>query len=107
MQSRLLRLFVVALATALGGPLASAQIVIGQTAGFTGTVASSVKEATDGAKLYFDAVNARGGINGQKIELVSLDDASVRYQPLRRGSCRPAAACGSPRVWGFGRHAPG
>jgi branched-chain amino acid transport system substrate-binding protein len=74
MQSTLLRLFVVALATALGGPLANAQIVIGQTAGFTGTVASSVKEATDGAKLYFDAVNARGGINGQKIELVSLDD---------------------------------
>jgi branched-chain amino acid transport system substrate-binding protein len=74
MQSTLLRLFVVALATALSGSLASAQILIGQTAGFTGTVASSVKEATDGAKLYFDAVNARGGINGQKIELVSLDD---------------------------------
>ena len=74
MHSRLLRWFVVALATTLGGSLASAQIVIGQTAGFTGTVASSVKEATDGAKLYFDAVNARGGVNGQKIELVSLDD---------------------------------
>ena len=74
MQSTLLRLFVVALATALGGSLANAQILIGQTAGFTGAVASSVKEATDGAKLHFDAVNARGGINGQKIELVSLDD---------------------------------
>ena len=74
MHSRLLQWFVVALATTLGGSLASAQIVIGQTAGFTGTVASSVKEATDGAKLYFDAVNARGGVNGQKIELVSLDD---------------------------------
>jgi ABC-type branched-subunit amino acid transport system substrate-binding protein len=53
---------------------ASAQIVVGQTAGFTGAVAATVKEATDGAKLYFDAVNARGGVNGQKIELVSLDD---------------------------------
>ena len=74
MQSTLLRLIVVALAATLAGPLARAQIVIGQTAGFTGTVAASVKEATDGAKLYFDAVNARGGINGQKIELVSLDD---------------------------------
>ena len=29
-----------------------AQIVVGQTAGFTGAVAASVKEATDGAKLY-------------------------------------------------------
>lgn len=74
MQSTLLRLIVVALAATLAGPLARAQIIIGQTAGFTGAVAASVKEATDGAKLYFDAVNARGGINGQKIELVSLDD---------------------------------
>ncbi|MEO8807650.1 MAG: ABC transporter substrate-binding protein [Burkholderiaceae bacterium] len=74
MQNLWIRMFAVALATALAGPLANAQIVIGQTAGFTGAVASSVKEATDGAKLYFDAVNARGGINGQKIELVSLDD---------------------------------
>jgi len=53
---------------------ASAQIVVGQTAGFTGAVAATVKEATDGAALYFDAVNARGGVNGQKIVLVSLDD---------------------------------
>lgn len=53
---------------------AFAQIVVGQTAGFTGAVAATTKEATDGAKLYFDAVNARGGVNGQKIDLVSLDD---------------------------------
>jgi len=74
MQITLLRLIAVVFASVLGGPLAQAQILIGQTAGFTGAVASSVKEATDGAKLYFDAVNARGGVNGQKIELVSLDD---------------------------------
>ncbi len=57
----------------VAGPV-TAQIRIGQTAGFTGAVASTVKEATDGAKLYFDAVNARGGIHGQKLELISLDD---------------------------------
>jgi ABC-type branched-subunit amino acid transport system substrate-binding protein len=74
MKNPWIRLIAVALASSLCGALAHAQILIGQTAGFTGTVASSVKEATDGAKLYFDAVNARGGINGQKIELVSLDD---------------------------------
>jgi branched-chain amino acid transport system substrate-binding protein len=51
-----------------------AQILIGQTAGFSGPVASGVKETTDGARLYLDAVNSRGGINGQKIELISLDD---------------------------------
>ena len=53
---------------------ATAQIIVGQTAGFTGAVAATVKEATDGAKLYIDAINARGGVNGQRIELVSLDD---------------------------------
>ncbi|MBK5206506.1 MAG: ABC transporter substrate-binding protein [Polaromonas sp.] len=51
-----------------------AQILIGQTAGFTGPVASGVKETTDGAKLYIDSINAKGGVGGQKIELISLDD---------------------------------
>ena len=51
-----------------------AQLRIGQPSGFTGSVAAGVKENTDGAKLYFDAVNARGGVNGQKVELVSVDD---------------------------------
>lgn len=51
-----------------------AQIVVGQTAGFTGAVAATVTEASNGAKLYIDSVNAKGGVNGQRIELVSLDD---------------------------------
>ena len=53
---------------------AHAQILIGQTAGFTGTVAAGVKETSEGAKLYIDDVNAKGGIAGQKIELVQMDD---------------------------------
>ena len=52
----------------------ASQILIGQTAGFTGPVGAGVKETTEGAKIYFDNVNAKGGINGQKIELISLDD---------------------------------
>lgn len=59
---------------ALAGPACQAQILIGQTAGFTGISATGVKEITDGAKLYLNAVNAKGGVGGQKIELVSLDD---------------------------------
>ena len=51
-----------------------AQLLIGQTAGFSGPGAAGVKETTDGARLYIDAINAKGGVNGQKIELVSLDD---------------------------------
>lgn len=53
---------------------AGAQILIGQTAGFSGTVAAGVKETTDGAKLWIDSINAKGGVNGQKIELMSMDD---------------------------------
>lgn len=51
-----------------------AQILIGQTAGFTGAVGAGVKETTEGAKLYIDTINTKGGVHGQKIELVSLDD---------------------------------
>jgi ABC-type branched-subunit amino acid transport system substrate-binding protein len=50
------------------------KILIGQTAGFTGTVAGGVKETTDGAKLYINWVNNNGGVHGRKIELVSMDD---------------------------------
>ncbi|MDR7267710.1 ABC-type branched-subunit amino acid transport system substrate-binding protein [Pelomonas saccharophila] len=67
------RLLLAATATALAST-AHADFTIGQTAGHTGQVAASVGEATKGAKLYFDIVNAGGGINGQKINLVSLDD---------------------------------
>lgn len=54
--------------------LSYAQILIGQTAGFSGPVGAGVKETTDGARLYIDATNAKGGVNGQKIDLISLDD---------------------------------
>ena len=53
---------------------AFAQIRIGQTSALTGPAASAVSEINIGAKLYLNAVNAEGGINGQSIELVSMDD---------------------------------
>jgi len=59
---------------ALMSHASQAQILIGQTAGFTGPVSAGVKETLDGAKLYLDAVNAKGGVGGQAIELISLDD---------------------------------
>jgi ABC-type branched-subunit amino acid transport system substrate-binding protein len=54
--------------------VSQAQILIGQTVGVTGAVAATVKESNTGAMLYLDAVNARGGIAGEKIELITLDD---------------------------------
>src|SRR5215208_4258523 len=53
---------------------AGAQIIVGQTVGVTGAVAATVKEAGEGARLFIDSVNAKGGIKGEKIELVVLDD---------------------------------
>ena len=56
------------------GLASQAQILIGQTVGVTGPVAATVKEAVEGAQLYIDSVNAKGGIRGEKIELITLDD---------------------------------
>jgi branched-chain amino acid transport system substrate-binding protein len=53
---------------------ALAQLRIGQPSGFTGTISAGVIENTAGANLYFDAVNAKGGVFGQKVELISVDD---------------------------------
>lgn len=53
---------------------AAAEIRVGQVAAFTGPVAAGVKEITKGAQLHFDGINARGGINGKKIRLISVDD---------------------------------
>lgn len=75
----LLRLLpALALATSLLAQAQPTTLVVGQTSGVTGPVASGVQENIAGAKLVFDAVNAAGGINGRRIELVTLDD---RFEP--------------------------
>jgi len=50
------------------------EIVIGQSASLTGTAAESGQQTRDGALAYFELVNRKGGINGRKIRLISLDD---------------------------------
>jgi branched-chain amino acid transport system substrate-binding protein len=66
---------------ALQGVVALAQegitktsIVIGQSVALTGPGSSLAVPFHQGAKMYFDRVNAAGGIQGRKIELVTLDD---------------------------------
>lgn len=53
---------------------AQAQILVGQTVGMTGSAAATVKESMGGAALYIDHINAQGGVAGQNIQIVSLDD---------------------------------
>ena len=50
------------------------EIVIGQSAGYTGRTSSSVKEFMEGAQAFFEVVNKRGGAAGRKIYLTTLDD---------------------------------
>ncbi len=72
------RLGVLSLVLLAAASSACADIVVGQTAGFTGAVASGVEETSAGAKLYINHVNANGGINGEQIVLVSMDD---KFEP--------------------------
>lgn len=63
-----------------GAPLVHAQDVwvVGQSAPLTGSNAAFGKDIRDGALAYFKSVNARGGVGGKNIELVTLDDANDR-----------------------------
>lgn len=51
-----------------------ASIVIGQSVALTGPGSSLAAPFHQGAKMYFDRVNAAGGIAGRKIEFITLDD---------------------------------
>ena len=71
-------------AAMLGGfNLARAQegkIILGQSAPFTGPAAQLGLQFYQGAKVYFDQVNAQGGVGKRLIEIRNLDDG---YEPDR------------------------
>jgi ABC-type branched-subunit amino acid transport system substrate-binding protein len=56
------------------------KIVLGQSVALTGPAAQLGIQMRNGLKAYFDEVNAKGGVHGRKIELVTLDDG---YEPAR------------------------
>lgn len=64
----------IAAALACATPTLASDIVVGQVAPLSGLLAGTGNHVRAGAQLYFDAVNAEGGINGQKIRLVTKDD---------------------------------
>ena len=72
-------------AVALGGfGLARAQgegrIVLGQSAAFTGPAAQLGVQFNQGAKLFFDQLNAQGGVGKRMVEIRTMDDG---YEPDR------------------------
>ena len=56
------------------------RIVLGQSAAFSGPAAQLGIQMNKGARIYFDSLNATGGIHGTQIELRTLDDG---YEPDR------------------------
>lgn len=54
--------------------IGQAQVVVGQVVPLSGVLESTGKQMALGVKLCFDQINAQGGINGQKIKHVVVDD---------------------------------
>ncbi len=71
-------------AAVLGAPVLHAQtnnrILLGQSAAFTGAAAQLGIQFHAGAKLFFDQINAQGGVNQSRVEIMQLDDG---YEPDR------------------------
>ena len=78
--------FLLGLAALAAAGLASAQgvtdsqILLGQSVALSGPAEQLGKDMQLGASLYFNWINARGGVNGRKIVLKTLDDG---YEPPR------------------------
>jgi branched-chain amino acid transport system substrate-binding protein len=71
----------IGLALALGAALAAHaqdKWVIGQSAPLTGGNAQFGNDIRNGASAYFAMLNAKGGVQGKAIELVTLDDKNDR-----------------------------
>ena len=56
------------------------RIVLGQSAAFSGPAAQLGIQLNMGAKIFINALNASGGVNGSTVELRTLDDG---YEPDR------------------------
>lgn len=63
--------------TANAQGVSAGSILIGQSAPLSGSNKELGEDIRNGALAYFRKVNDAGGVNGRKIELVTLDDANV------------------------------
>lgn len=56
------------------------EILLGQSCQLSGPLEGITREVRQGASLYFDHINAKGGVRGRKIRVLALDDA---YDPQK------------------------
>lgn len=54
--------------------VSNTSIVLGQSIALTGPGSALAQPFHEGAKMYFDHINAAGGVNGRKIQLITMDD---------------------------------
>ncbi|MFL9923518.1 ABC transporter substrate-binding protein [Herbaspirillum lusitanum] len=50
------------------------RILLGQSASLTGPLATVTEQLLIGARAYFNEVNAKGGVHGRRIDLITRDD---------------------------------
>lgn len=84
MLHSLSRALAAATVLACATPLLAADIVIGQVGPFSGPLTPTGTHLRAGAQLYFDSINAAGGIHGNKLKLVSKDDGYKATETVRQ-----------------------
>lgn len=70
--------FTLGLAGTATNTIAEDKILIGQSVPLSGGNAKFGSDIRDGAQAYFAMINARGGVNGTQLELLSIDDKNDR-----------------------------
>jgi branched-chain amino acid transport system substrate-binding protein len=58
----------------IGNAAAAEDLVVAQVAPLSGVLADTGKDMVLGVKVYFDHINAQGGVNGRKIHHIVKDD---------------------------------
>jgi len=74
LRARALHLLFATAATTAAFTASAAELTIAQVAPFSGPLTPTGTHLRAGAQLYFDVINAGGGIHGNRLKLVSRDD---------------------------------
>jgi len=84
--------YLIACTTLVPGAAAAADAyVLGLTGDMTGRDSANSGAAADGIRIYFERLNAKGGINGRKVEVLMRDNQPVRIRDFARVERGPEA----------------
>lgn len=69
---------------AQAAPPATRDIVLGQLVDYAGKHGEASRDYVAGARVYFDSINAKGGVNGLRVKLVTVDLAGDEPAAAKR-----------------------